>query len=151
MSLVRTLRVLVVLEIALTLISMAIEMYFENELPPPLRDFIAEQASQPLGLMKPLLGALLLIGLVAGWIGLWHLKPWARLVYSIVAVIGFVATPFYGPVVSHGIAHTVSELDVTVGGMTLALIWLSPLAQYFRPPNKALNSDVPPSGGSPTS
>src|SRR5258708_5104502 len=117
MTLLRTLRVLVALEIALTLVSIAVDAYFERDLPGPLREIIADQDRNAFNLTNLFLGFPLLLLLLAGWTGLWRLKPWARSVYSIASLIGFVTTPFYGPFVSHGVAHAFSELGVTAGGM----------------------------------
>ena len=132
MNLVRTLRVLIVLEISLMIFWTVADLYFESDLPAPLREFLAEDRERPWSAVQIGVPVLFLIALVTAWVGLWRLRPWARTLYSATTVLGFLTTPIFGPYVTHGFAQALSEACTMVGGMTLALIWFSSLASQFR-------------------
>lgn len=135
MNLVRALRVLIVLEIGLFLLYSVSDSLLESALPAPLQLFILEKENTPLSLADILsfaIAVLLFVVLATAWIGLWRLKPWGRSVYTAATGLGIVAIPAFAPFVTHGIAEMFSEAGSIANGMTLALIWFSPLATHFQ-------------------
>ena len=139
---VRILKALVAAEAIFSILSMTIGLALEKDLPSSLQAFISEQNSQPMNFARGIVSLVALVAVVVAWIGLWRLKVWARTLYSIASVAGFLVMPFYGPVVSDGTANMVGQLAVTAGGATLALIWLSPISNYFNPSNESPSADA---------
>jgi hypothetical protein len=132
MDLVRILRILIAAEALCSVVSIAAGMVLEKDLPLALQEFVAEQKSGSSNLAISLVAMASLLAIVVAWIGLWRLKAWSRMLYTIGSAVGLLAVPFYGATVWDGTAAMFYMLSVTASGATLALIWLSPVADHFR-------------------
>jgi hypothetical protein len=56
----------------------------------------------------------------------------SRLIYLTFTILGFLATPFFGLVVSPPLEALGYELSVFISGVTLALAYFSPVAERFK-------------------
>jgi hypothetical protein len=139
MNLVRMLRILVAAEIGLVLANIASAFLLKDSLPEILQQYLMSEAARTSTAFDYLKSAIFLpafVLLISGWIGLWKLKPWARFAYPLSWILSVLSVPMFGPAVMHGIEFMFDDLATLAAGMTLALIWFSPLALHFgRKPN----------------
>jgi hypothetical protein len=132
MDLVRVLRTLVAAEINLVVIGAVAGIFLTDDLPDLLQQYLAlEEESTAFSGGRIAFYVVALGLLIAGWVGLWLLKPWARLAYTAASVLSVLIDPMIGPSVMHGLEYMLSDLSTLAAGMTLALIWFSPLAARF--------------------
>jgi hypothetical protein len=73
----------------------------------------------------------LAIGSVAGLIGMFMFKPWARTFSLVFTVAGLILLPFMGTVVLSQVDYVMSELAAMVWGAILALAYYSPVSSLF--------------------
>ena len=136
MNLVRVLRLLITAEIAFVLIGVVAGVLLRDTLPALLQQYLALEADRAWSGLDFLKSVSYLVAfglLIAGWIGLWKLKPWSRLVYTAAWILSVLVLPMVGPAVLHGVEYMLGDIATLAAGMTLALIWLSPLAVHFSP------------------
>jgi hypothetical protein len=132
--LVRVLRVLIAAEVSLVVVGGVAGINLRDSLPEMLQQYLALEYDSTWTALRSTKLAFYLVAfglLVAGWIGLWKLKPWARCAYTTAWVLSVLIESMIGPSVMHAIAYTLSDLATLTAGMTLALIWFSPLAMHF--------------------
>src|SRR5687767_10907811 len=102
-----TLRLLIVVEVLLTVGSVVASFLGESSLPEPLRTFEAEQSDAEIGRKLVVLfslGLLLLIAMVVAWVGLFIFWRPARRLYLAATVLALLLTPFFGPYVETGLS-----------------------------------------------
>ena len=131
------LRILVVAEIVLGIISIVVSLLTESSLPEPLRAFLdAESEAEITGREMILLAAAipLIILLIVSSIGLFLFWRPARILYLITIVTGLLLTPFFGPYVDAGWGTTFQEAAIIVSGIILTLIYFSPLKDLYEKP-----------------
>ena len=131
------LRILIVVEISLGIISVVVSLLTESALPEPLRAFVkaeseAEMAVGTMIMIATTIPLLILffmssIGLIFFW------RP-ARIVYLTATVAGLLLTPFFGPYVDAGWGTAFDEAAILVSGVILALIYFSPLKDLYEKP-----------------
>ena len=133
----RALRMLVVFEWVLVALGVPIAIALEAELPASLLEYI-ETRDADIPLSQLVLWAFLLLAAVATSIGVFRLWPPARIAYTLLFGIGWLATPLLGHTVAHAWESLVTDIASAVPGAILALLWLSPAAAHFArrvPPN----------------
>ena len=77
------------------------------------------------------LAVIAIICLIASFIGLFLFRPWGRMLYTIGFLLIFI-TPFSGILVYSFIAQTIYDISLVLSGFILALIYFSPMADYFK-------------------
>lgn len=95
---------------------------FESTLPEPLRTYAATEELHPFLLI---VGLLLLVLLIAAWVGLWTSAPWAPAVYAVMWVSCVLVVPFSGPYVGTGIEEMFDLVGTAAGGGILVLLLLA--------------------------
>jgi hypothetical protein len=111
-----------------------LSLTLEYTLPPVLQDYLRAQAEAPLTLYHGLFYgfALLFFGAyVVATIGLYFFKSWSRRLYLISTAVGYLLTPFLGPIVEPAIATAINYLVSLIGGMILVVIYFTPLSSRF--------------------
>lgn len=81
-----------------------------------------------------LLGALGIAAL-AGFIGLFWFKSWARSVSLYSTILGFIILPFFGSVLQSGVESMLTEVSATLWGMILTLSYFSTVSERFHVKN----------------
>jgi hypothetical protein len=149
MNLPRVLRALIATEATLGLVGLVAGALLRDSLPEMLQQYLMLHDG-PKWTTLDMLYLVVFALLITGWIGLWKLRPWSRRVYTIAQILGLFATPMLGPQVSHGIESMLNELTILTAGVTLGLVWFSPLAVHFgrKLPNPS-PQDGPAASGRP--
>lgn len=129
-------RILVLAEILLVIAVIVSDVATRGQLPEELRRFHegAAEFGAEMGARQWVLvfGGLSLAALaLASLIGLLFLWRPARLLYTLSYVLAFPVLLLAGPNVSTAITDTISELASFLGGVLWALIYFSPVKQYF--------------------
>jgi hypothetical protein len=126
------LRLLILLVAVTTGLAMYASYRLEQSLPPPLVDFVHTQNNTEVSAAQGIVAlgvALSLVMLLAGLIGMWWCRRWARWLFTggalaqpiLTALVGW-ANP--GALISNAIeagANTASDMSV---GATLVMVWL---------------------------
>lgn len=152
-QLITAMQVLLVAEIALTVIDVGIEIAEESVVAAIRPDLVANQQQQGAGaapfaaeaeaseieIVVGLVLIVLFLGLLAllisSWVGLFLLRPWAPWLYLSMTVVGSVLGLLGGlfDVAPHwGLSSWIGGVGGQVSGALLALIFLTPLAQQFQ-------------------
>ena len=103
------LRVSIIAQWMLLIISLIVSFFFDSSLPPELQDFVSKQ-SDPTSALPVLL--MFAISDVVASIGLLYLKDWARLLYLVNYVLG--SALMLGP-------HVMTNIDYLLEGCIHAL------------------------------
>jgi hypothetical protein len=132
--LARFYRVALIAEWVLALGAAAIGIATEPLLAPELRAYLDRQASAPLtayDLIEMAVG-LAFLGLAAATtVGLFRFKRWARRLFLVLTLFGFVPILAMGPTVETGAATALAEAATLLSGIILALIYWSPVRDRF--------------------
>jgi|SRR5688500_18716296 len=134
MPLQKILRISIITEIASALSGVVVDFAFASRLPEPLRDYVESESEAAWSTSDTLLVVSwlpILIGIVAGWIGLWRLWPPGRSIYLCSWLASVVVTAFCGPVVSLAPATVLLEVSTLAAGLTIGLIYFSELRHAF--------------------
>lgn len=107
-----------------SLVSSSLSTAIENEGPPA---FFSESPWLLLLLVAPVL-----IGGVAGTIGLFFFRRWARTLSVLTLGLGIAATPFLGPSLYSGLSYALIEIASTAWGAALAMAYFSPISSFFK-------------------
>ena len=71
------------------------------------------------------------VAVLAGFVGLFFFKNWARSLSLYLQFAGFLLHPFFGPSVSSGLETALVEACATIWGAILALSYFSPVSARF--------------------
>lgn len=119
------------------LVLLAVSVYFDPQLPGPVKDWYQNEASGPLfrwfnefigdqrTLMTAMLVAVLLL-CIGTLSGLLMLKHWARGLYLVITLIDFAITPFSGYTVSSPWTTLTLQLWYAVNGALVVLLLFVP-------------------------
>jgi hypothetical protein len=134
----KSFRILVVAEILLMIATMVSDFLTGYQLPEELRPFHMGGGSNgpdaELNASEWVLafGGLSIVALaVVSLIGLLFLWRPARPLYTLTYIIAFPVLLMAGPSVSTAITDTIGELSSFLGGVIWALLYFSPIKQYF--------------------
>lgn len=144
MELRRVLRTLIVAEVAIMVLSIAVEIIAEQFLPEPLRAWLEREVESPTTVADVvlLLVALpLLAAIVVSWVGLWRLWRPARWIYLLAVVAALLLEAVAGPWIYSGPGAALSTAQSLISGMIVALVYFTPLSAAFQRPAAA-----PPGG-----
>lgn len=119
------------------LVLLAVSVYFDPQLPGPVKDWYQNEASGPLfrwmygfiGDQQTLLMAILFVVLllcIGTLSGLLMLKRWARGLYLVITLIDFAITPFSGYTVSSPWTTLTLQLWYAVNGALVVLLLFVP-------------------------
>ena len=134
MNLVSLLRILIVVEVCLAVLSIALGLLGRSLLPVELQTFEQARAESELSLVEGLLIAICLpaiVLMIVSWVGLWRLRSWARTVYTLAWLLGLVAVVFAGPAIASWPGELVGELGTLNGGVILGVTYFSDLRHHF--------------------
>lgn len=103
-------------------------------LPPELQSYWDRKIGEPLTVVHWVSVGLYLFMFalnVAAAIGLYKFRSWGRTLYLFCSVISFVPLPPYEPYIGTIFSMYTYYLAVALSGFLLALLYFSPLSQYF--------------------
>lgn len=118
----RLLRILILTDVFAMVAGVIAAFLFEGTLPEPLRTYAATEELPPFLLI---VGLILLVLIVAGWVGLWWNASWAPAVYAVTWAGCAVILPFSGPSVGTGIEEMFDFVGTTAGGGILVVLLLA--------------------------
>ena len=136
----RTLRILVIVELLISLATAVADMATTSMLPESLQLYLESSAAE----LTPMMGMAILLALSVlalafiSCIGL--LIPWrpARLLYTLSYLFSFPVYFLVGPQVSTQITAFLTSLGMFLGGLIWALIYFSPVKIHFEPAGEPL-------------
>ena len=133
-ALTRFYRIALVAEWVLALGAAAIGIATEPLLAPELRAYLDRQAGAPLTALDLIgtVAGLAFLGLaVAATVGLFRFRNWARRLFLLLTLFGFVPVVAMGPTVETGAATALAEAATLLSGVILALVYWSPVRDRF--------------------
>ena len=128
MDTTKIIRLLVLLELALLLLSLFATFRLESYLHPLLQEYLAlQELSAPTTQDSIILwvGIPFVLAHIVSVVGLLFVKIWAKYLYLFVIVVEHMLTPFVGPFVEHGLTTAISNLGVLLQGAILAMLFFS--------------------------
>ena len=120
--------------------SAVVSFALESRLPPPLRDYVIAQEEAPFTTQDVailIVGILLLIVWIISIIGLYCFWPIARPLTVFAWLAMLVLQMFMGLSIDFAVTQSFVELDALLGGIIIAVIYLSPAAVWFDKPPAA--------------
>lgn len=129
-------RCLVVASMALAVLGSCVDLLVPGLLPTVLEDaYAAYSAADELTMSHALMfsgfALVLLVGIVAGTIGLLLFRPWARPLSLWSSVLGTLSYTLLGPVVYSGWATMLTETSMMFWGAALAMAWFGDIKVRF--------------------
>lgn len=138
-------RVSIVASLVLGILGVCVDALVPGLIPPVLKEAqeayeAAEEYSVPYILAMAVLALIMLIGGVAGTVGLYLFKPWGRWLSLWLSVLAVLLMPFLGPAVNSGWASMLEGASTMLWSAVLAMAYFSELNVRFR---QTGTSDVP--------
>lgn len=118
----RLLRIFILTDVFSAVAGVIAVVIFEGTLPEPLRNYAATEELHPFLLV---VAVILLVLLIAAWVGLWRSAAWAPAVYAVHWIGCVVIVPFTGPYVATGIEEMFDFVGTSAGGGILAVVLLA--------------------------
>ncbi len=126
------LRIALIAQVVVLFLGLAAHFLLQDQLPPPLAEYLAQEDRR-----EPTVGELALLALVlpalgahfVAIVGLYLLQPWARWVYLFVLVLFVPVGLMLGPTVEHVVQTALAELEYTLSGLVLGIAFFSDLFQ----------------------
>jgi cellobiose-specific phosphotransferase system component IIC len=136
----RTLRILVLTEIALTISSLVVDFYMQQFLPDLLQAYLRQTKAVEITSLEWTVLAISL-GIIAlmivAWIALWRFSRHARLLYTCAWAVSLPLTIMWGPYVRSGTAEALEVAAVLTAGMILGILYFDVTASAGKPSNKS--------------
>ncbi len=129
------LRLLIVLAFVALVSEIGANSLFKNTLPPELAQFVKAHDAAPLTGSALAFALIVLVCNCVGLIGLWWGKRWARIVFSIGALLAPVVVIVVGfadssTLISNAVELGASNVTAIIDGAILALIWFEMPKQF---------------------
>ena len=143
MRYIYTFRLLLVLEVLLTIAFPFVMYYTMDSLPPEIQQYLNSSGDEN-GLYDYIdalpsnallaLGIGLLVVLLGSLIGLWLMLNWARHLYVAITIIGFAFLPLdiQKPYIATGAESYLLDILNLITGVMIAMMYLPPLADRFK-------------------
>lgn len=134
MSSIRTLRVLMSVELMAGVLSLIADWLTASWMPFELQVYRASEDGRAWTIVDWAMAvawAVLLVVALVSFVAVWRLKPWGRTLYTYSTIGFFVLLAFGGPLVSHSVVYTLDTIGGTAAGMILGLLWFSTLSETF--------------------
>ena len=133
-------RILLVLSWLLVIAGVMASFITEKTLPPELQSYLERVENAPLTNSEIVLAVVdiaFIVFAVVLTVGLFRFRRWAKTLLPISYVLGLALIPGDGPYVESGWASFLFFLGSLVDGIILALVYFSPLREFFE-----MNGDV---------
>ena len=108
---------------------------FRHSLPPELQAYkhnvATDHANGPMFLWSLGFVIIYLLASTISVLGLYFFRPFARPLFVLCLVTGFVSILFYGPRVENRSVAWFEDVDTLLSGIVLALIYWSPIREHF--------------------
>lgn len=128
-------RWLILSSLLFTIVGAAFELIWPSPILEQVADFAYQLEPEVEGIGQTILFATLMVALVlciASFVGLLLFKNWSRLLFLACFVLFLPVYPFIGITVSSGTSQIFYDLSMMTSGAVLALIYCSPVADYYR-------------------
>jgi hypothetical protein len=133
-------RILLVLSWLLLIAGIVASFLTENSLPPELQSYLERVENAPLAngeIVLAVVDVAFFVLAVVLTVGLFRFRRWAKSLLPMSYVLGLALIPGNGPYVESGWASFLFFLGSSVDGIILALVYFSPLREFFE-----MNGDV---------
>ena len=132
---VRTFRVILLLLVACMLFGSVSLVWSRHALPPELESYkqstvAADRATGHLA-WDAAIGSAIILAYVVAIIGLFLLRPFARILFALLVGFSFVATFYYGVRIQTRSVATFDDAVTLLNGILLALLYCSPIRERF--------------------
>ena len=127
-------RILLVLSWLLVIAGVIVSFATENSLPPELQSYLERVENAPLAngeIVLAVVDVTFVVFAVVLTVGLFRFRRWAKTLLPMSFILGLVLIPINGPSVESGWASSLFYLGSLVDGIILALVYFSPLREFF--------------------
>jgi hypothetical protein len=126
-------RILVVLSLVLSIMSVVWDYIFPNEIVSKLMVYLFElkPVDMEVGSLDIIYSVSILLLLFTALSGLLLFKNWGRIAFVLCGVVGYPIIMMSGPQVSSGFSGVLFDLSNIASGVILAMMYLSPVAAEF--------------------
>ena len=126
-------RILVVLSLVLSIMSVVWDYIFPNEIVSKLMVYLFElkPVDMEVGSLDIIYSVSILLLLFTALSGLLLFKNWGRIAFVLCGVVGYPIIMMSGPQVSSGFSGVLFDLSNIASGVILAMMYLSPVAEEF--------------------
>lgn len=124
----RALRMAIVAEWLLTLLTVVLSKILDGRLPEPLLLWVQQQAQADLSSFGTIAVVIMIPAFImslVGTVGLFLFKPWARWLYLLSYVIGYICLTFLGPTVEHAVANAIADTSALMSGVVVGIAFFS--------------------------
>ncbi len=137
MMTVKQFRLFLTLSWVLLVATIIMFIWTEQYLPPPLQEYLNQQLEDQAGIMESFLlmtiAVILGLAIIISYVGLYFWKNWARPLFLISLVAGYLLSPLdTAPVVMPAWSYYLGDLATLFTGMVLAIIYYNEnIRQHF--------------------
>jgi hypothetical protein len=115
----------------LTAFGQLVDLAFPSLLAPELQEYFQQAQATPRGVLMGSASAALFIASLVVLVGVLRFRTWARSLYVVVSVLGFVLVALFDEQISSGLAAAFGALSSMISGACLALMFIEPVRGYF--------------------
>ena len=129
-------RTLLLASLVVAVAGALVDVVFPSLIPEPIRaaqEAVDAELSNAFVFGSLVLIAILLVAIVASYIGLYQFRSWGRRAALWTTLAALVASPFLGAWAQSGTALALLELSSSLWGAVLASAYYSPVATEFEP------------------
>src|SRR3990172_2243077 len=130
----RLFKILIITQWIAIIAAIAVGLIEERSLPDTLRAYVLETENRDLSSSEKIVysfGTFLLVAYFISTIGLLRFKNWARWLYLGVNAAGLIAALFFGPQIITPVSGVLSDLSMTLIGLTIGVVALSEVRKEF--------------------
>jgi len=130
-------RVVLILGLIFSIISIVAGISLSDTLPPILQDYLLQLENEELSATEVILfltaTPMILTLLIVSTIGLWNFKSWARTLYVVISVAFIPLYPVIGPVIMNGWEAMFYDMELILKGVLIAMMFTGEVSQKFKP------------------
>lgn len=123
-------RILVIASFVIAILSGAVEYVWPDPVAEIIYKVIIEQEEEKSELNAVILGVGV-ASIIGSFVGLLMLKSWGRFMYALVFLLMLPMYLLIGAGVYSGLSQLASDFSMVLSGVLLALVFYSPVANYF--------------------
>ena len=126
-------RILVVLSLVLSTVSVVWDFIFPNEIVNKLMIYFFELKPVDIEVssIDIISSVAMLFLMLAALVGLLLFKNWGRIAFILCGVVGYPVIMMSGPQISSGVSGVLFDLSNITSGVILAMMYLSPVSEEF--------------------
>ena len=133
----KLIRISIIIQLVLLLLSMIIGLFEGHHLPPLLNEYLSLKENAELSSVQSIaliFGVIALLGYFIACIGVFKFKIWSRSLYLWSNVLGLLSLPFWGITIMTPFSYLCDEGATVLIGITIAFLYFSESKEQFEKP-----------------